>query len=278
MNVLIMLVTLINPILKEDKVVINKTYQLDDPGKMMVIIDNIYGDVEVEPSNDNTVYLTLEILISAHTDALVDKAKSELGLGEILADDSLMFYTKAPFVKRCDWRNGGWGYDMRDQPKYAFKYQYKLKVPKNVSLEAKTINNGDVTVKNIDGSVKACNVNGSVSIKNARKVQQASTVNGDVTINFLESPKEPIDFNTVNGDFNFELPEDFSSQVYFDSMHGDLYTSFDYRKSSPKVTKSDEHGRFKIGTKTGVEIGSGGPELSFRSINGNVYLKKSTDR
>jgi len=183
---------------------------------------------------------------------------------------------KAPFLKRCRWSNG-WSNNInvnRDELGYDYKYQYKVKVPKEVTLDAHTINKGDVQIKNVDGPVKACNVNGAVSIQNARQVLQASTVNGDVTISFLESPKESIAFNTVNGDFNFELPENFNAQVYFDSMHGEMYTSFDYRKLGPKVEKSQKHGTFKIGTKTGVEIGSGGPELSFKSINGDVYLKK----
>lgn len=274
MKLLLILMAMINPDLKEDKVVINKTYTLDNPGEMAVVINNINGDVEVETSSDNKVYLSLTIVMSAKTDALLDKAKKELELGELITDDSLMFFTKAPFIKKCRWGNFT-GYDMRDYPKYEFKYQYKVKVPKNVNLEAKTINNGDVFVQNVDGAVKACNVNGKVDIKNARKVLQASTVNGDVTINFLESPTDAIDFNTVNGDFNFELPGDFSAKVYFDTMNGDMYTAFDYQAMSPKIEKSTEHGKFKIGTKTGVEIGSNGPELSFRSINGNVYLKKS---
>lgn len=274
MKILLLLMILINPDLKEDKVVIDRTYTIDEPEKMMVIIDNINGDVEVEASPDNRLHLSLEILISAHNEELVEKAKKELQLGEILSSDSMMFYTKAPFIKRCEWKHG-WGFNMKDQPKYSFKYQYKLKVPKSVTLDAKTVNNGNVRVSDIDGPVKACNVNGKVDIKNARHVLQASTVNGDVTINFLESPKSSIDFNTVNGDFNFELPDDFNAQIFFDSMNGDLYTSFDYKRMGPKVEKSEKNGAFKIGTKTGVEIGSGGPELSFRSINGNVYLKKT---
>lgn len=271
MKTLLLLISLFNPTLKEDKIVINKEYTIESPKEMTIIIDNINGDVEVEASTDNRLYLTLEIQISGHTDTLVEQARRELKLGEFLTDDSLMFYTKAPFIKKCKW-----GYDMRNQPKYAFKYQYKLRVPKQVTLEAKTVNKGDVIVKNIDGPVKACNVNGAVEVKNARIIRQASTVNGDVTINFLESPKEAIDFHTVNGDFHFKLPEDFSAQVYFDSMNGDLYSSFDYQKMSPQITKSEEEGRFKIGTKTGIEIGSNGPELSFKSINGNVYLRKSS--
>lgn len=273
MKLLLILMTLINPDLKEGKVEINKKYELKDPKEMTVVINNIHGDVEVERSGDNHVYLSLIIEISASSDQLIDKARKELELGELMTNDSLMFYTKAPFVKKCRWGNYS-GYDMRDYPKYRFKYQYKLKVPKDVSLEAVTIDRGDVSVQNIDGAIKACNVEGKVNIKNARKVLQASTVNGDLTINFLESPKEAIDFNTVNGDFNFELPNDFNARIYFDTMNGDLYTAFDYKAMRPKVEKSNENGKFKIGTKSGVEIGSNGPELSFRSINGDVYLKK----
>ena len=272
MKLLILLLSLISTDLKEDKVVINKTYEIDDPDQMAVIINNINGDVVVESSPDNKVYLTLTIEMAASTDALLEKAKNELELGERITKDSLLFFTKAPFIKKCRWGNYS-GYDMEDHPKYSFKYQYKLKVPGSVDLEAKTINNGKVYVSDIDGGVKACNVNGSVDIKNARKVLQASTVNGDVIINFLEAPKEAIDFNTVNGDFKFDLPKNFSAKVYFDSMNGDLYTSFDYQTMKIKVEKSEEDGKFKIATKTGVEIGSGGPELSFRSINGNVYLR-----
>jgi len=142
-----------------------------------------------------------------------------------------------------------------------------------VAVHAKTVNNGDVVVKNMEGKVMVSNVNGDIEVQNVHALRRASTVNGDVAITFAKAPQAPIKFNTVNGDFTFELPEDFKAQVYFDSMNGDLYTSFDYKKMSPKVEKSEKNGTFKIGTKTGVEIGSGGPELSFKSINGNVYLK-----
>ncbi|KAJ1442307.1 hypothetical protein B484DRAFT_426868 [Ochromonadaceae sp. CCMP2298] len=118
----------------------------------------------------------------------------------------------------------------------SWQYQYTLKVPKDVILEAKTVNKGNIYVRDI-GIVKACNVNGSVEIQNVNQVLQASTVNGDVTINFLENPKNPIDFNTINGDFNLELPENLNARVYFDSMNGDLFTAFDYQQLSPKVEK-----------------------------------------
>lgn len=271
MKTLILLAALINPALKQETVKINKTYEISDPSSLIVLIDNINGSVEVEPSNDNMVYLSLEIVIDADSDSQMAKAKRELKLGERFTNDSLKFFMDAPFIERC------WGgFNIREELEYSFKYEYKIKMPVNASVYAKTVNRGNVLVADIKGPVKASNVNGKVDIVNAMKVEKASTVNGDVTINFIETPKESVAFKTVNGDFNFELPDDFSAKVFFNSMNGDLYTAFDYTHLSPQVERSEKGGKFKIGTKSGVEIGSGGPELSFKSINGNVYLKKSS--
>lgn len=273
MKLLLLLVTLTNSVLQDDRIRISKSYDIDLPEDFVVMIDNIYGNIEVESSDDNKVYLELEIEIFG-TDRQIEKAKTELELGERMVDDSLIFYTKAPFIKICKWGNRI-GYNIPRSPGYKFRYQYKVRVPKNVDLITYAVNKGDISIRDVDGSIRANNVNGSVEIKNARDVREASTVNGDVTINFLETPSAPVDFNTVNGDFNFELPKNFSAVVFFDSMNGNMFTSFDYKKVNPRIEKSEKNGRFKIGTKTGVEIGSGGPELSFKSINGDVYLRES---
>lgn len=274
MKLLILLLAITNPDLKEDRIQISKSYEINATADFTVMVDNFYGAVEVVPSDDDKVYLELEIQITGRTDALIARAKKELELGERMLGDSLVLYTEAPFIERRSWGNYR-GFNVRRKPEYSFRYQYKLKVPRNVGVNARTIDKGDVTIKDMDGIIAACNVNGNVEITNARDVREATTVSGDITINFLENPKESVDFNTVNGDFNFELPKNFSAKIYFDSMNGDLYSAFDYKKLSPKVEKSNRNGKFKIGTKTGVEIGAGGPELSFRSINGNVYLKRS---
>jgi len=276
MKLLLILLTFFNPDFNRDVVKVEKTYEVENPESMTVIIDNIQGDVTVEATDGKLVIVSLEIQIDADSDASLQKAKKDLQFGEQISSDSLVFYTKAPFIQRKSWSKG-WCNNVHIKMEtlgYDFKYQYTVKVPKNVMLTAQTINKGDVYVQNVDGAIKASNVNGSVEIKNARKVLHASTVNGDITINFLENLKEAVAFNTVNGDFNFEMPENFSALVYFDSMNGDLYSAFDYQRLGPEVERSNKNGKYRIKTKSGVSIGAGGPQLSFKNINGNVYLKK----
>lgn len=276
MKLLLLLFAITAGDLSEEKIKISKSYKIDAPENFTVMVDNIFGDVTIEPSPDDQVYLELSIEIRG-TETQIEKAKVELELGERITKDSILLYTKAPFIRRCNWK-GFSGFNMNRGPAYSFKYQYKLKVPKNINIYAKTVDKGDVSVKDMIGIVKAGNVNGKVDIENARDVREASTVNGDVTISLLENPKESINFNTVNGDFNLELPKDFNAKIFFDSMNGNLYTAFDYKRLSPIIEKSEKNGQFKIGTKTGVEIGAGGQELSFSSINGNVYLNKTGGR
>lgn len=275
MKLLILMLTMLNCSPKEETVKISKNYEVASAERLQVIIKNVHGSVRVLPSSSGKVELDLEIKIQANSDKLMALAKRELELGEYIQNDTLAFYTKAPFVQNCDgppfrgfsWNNG---------PDYDFSYEYIVRIPKNSMVSASTVNNGTVIVENIQGEVNVGNVNGSVEVKNAHKIVGASSVNGDITINFVKAPIESIKFHTVNGDFNFVLPKDFAAQVFFDSMNGEMYTSFDYKDVSPKVevSQNSKGAKYKVRSKTGVEIGSGGPEINFSSINGNVYLKR----
>ncbi|MEQ9229578.1 MAG: DUF4097 family beta strand repeat-containing protein [Cyclobacteriaceae bacterium] len=272
---MLLLLILLDSSPKEETIKISKTYDVTSAEHLQVIVQNVYGSVRVQPSTSGKVELELEIKIRANSDKLMALAKKELELGEYIEQDTLAFYTKAPWVQNC---NGSpyKGFNWNNGPDYQFSYEYVLKIPKTSMISANTVNDGEVIVENIQGEVKVGNVNGGVEVKNVYRLAGASTVNGDVKINFLRAPKEAINFRTVNGDFQLEFPKDFAATVYFDSMNGEMYSSFDYEDAKPKVETSNggKGAKYKISSKTGVIIGSGGPELNFSSINGNVYLRK----
>ena len=274
MKTVVLLIGLLNFSPPEETIRINKSYSVDDPNKLLLMVNNVYGSIDVEPSTTGKVELALEIKVRANSQKLLDQAKKDLKLGEYFGQDSIIFYTKAPFIRDCDGPppfKGGW---WNDQPDYDFSYEYTLKVPANSNIYLKTVNDGEIGIKNMSGEISAKNVNGGLNIIGAKKLVQANTVNGDIDIEFASVPKESIDFKTVNGDFNLNFPSSLASKVYFDTMNGEMYSAFDYSDLSPLVEKSDKGSRFKISSKTGIEIGAGGPTLSFKSINGDVYLRK----
>ena len=258
---------------KEEVKTVTKTYDVSSPDRLFVMINNVYGNVTVEPSTSGKVELELRIKINADDGKEMEQAKKDLELGEYLGQDSIVFYTKAPFIRDCDkppFKGGWWDKEVD----YSFTYNYIVKIPKQAEIYAKTVNDGEVSIRKITGTVKAWNVNGGVEILDASDVRKASSVNGDIDITFAKAPSESIDFNTVNGDFNLEFPNDLAAKIYFDTMNGEMFSAFDYKRVSPLVQESKKGAKYKISTKTGVEIGSGGPVLSFKSINGNVYIKK----
>lgn len=273
MNLLTILLLLFRPVPVSETVSIQKTYDVAEADELLVMVNNIFGDVTIEPSKSGKVELDLKIRISANSAKLVEQGKRELKLGEYLAKDSMVFYTKAPFIRDCDEPpfKGGWWNEEID---YSFTYDYTIRIPSNANISAKTVNEGDVVIKGISGTVSAWNVNGGLEIREVGDLRKASTVNGDVTIDFSKSPVEPIDFHTVNGNFKLKFPDDLAAKIYFDTMHGDIYSAFEYRRAAPIVQESRKGTKYRISSKSGVEIGSGGPVLNFRSINGNVYIDK----
>ena len=107
----------------------------------------------------------------------------------------------------------------------------------------------------------------------------ADSTNGDIKIELLEvASGTPMSFTTFNGDIDLSLPTSVEAELRMQSSQGDIYTDFDV-VTSPTQTRVDREER-SDGYRVRIErevlgsIGSGGPELRFKTINGDIYLRK----
>ena len=141
-----------------------------------------------------------------------------------------------------------------------------LKLPRKVAFTTNGVN-GDVAVGEIEGGVDARNVNGKINIEQATGGATFRGVNGriDATIAKL-STGSGIDLNGVNGNttlrFVGEVNADIDARGHNGRVESDL----------PNLQESrDEkrHGRYS------ARIGTGGPRISIRGVNGNVSLTKA---
>lgn len=243
-----------------------------------VVIDNVFGQVEVrQGSSDKVSYRVLKT-ISAKSQPLLDKGLQELKLKVLEHNDSVIFFTDAPFI--CQHWNGcdeGKHYSW-DDSQYDFKLDYLIEIPKSVNLNVQTVTGGSVEVHGIEGIIKANNVDGSITISGAVDVIEASTVNGNVDIHYKEVPKIDCRFHTINGAINIYCKENLNAIITTKTMHGELYSAFDYKALKPKlVKKTDKSGNtttYKLEETFGLEIGQNGPKLSFETLNGDIYLRK----
>ena len=243
----------------------------------ILFIYNICGFIKVEGYAGNKVLLEMDETISADNEKTIETGKKEFGLAFEQKSDTIMAYIASPYDSRP---RKTWQHDEDNRDiEYSYKVNFTVKVPFGSSLHISTVNDGDISVDNVYGSLHISNVNEGIQVKNAKGTTYAHTVNGDVSVNYLSNPSDASSYNTINGDIKVSYHSDFSADLTFKSMHGDFFTDFPDVKLLPvSATKvQDKKGVetvYKLNTITMFRFGNGGKIFKFETLNGNVYIKK----
>jgi hypothetical protein len=141
-----------------------------------------------------------------------------------------------------------------------------LKLPRKVAFITNGVN-GDVTVGEIDGGVDAHGVNGKINIAQATGGAAFRGVNGkiDATIAKL-STGSGIDLNGVNGNTTLRFVGEVNADVDARGHNGRVESDL------PNLQESKDEKRYG---RYSARIGTGGPRISIRGVNGNVSLTKA---
>jgi DUF4097 and DUF4098 domain-containing protein YvlB len=157
-----------------------------------------------------------------------------------------------------------------------------IQVPSASNLELSSTNDGDIVVENVSGAIEVSNVNGSNTLRNVSGNVVAHTVNGEILVTLSRvTPDKPMSFSTMNGDIDVTFPADVKAAVRLKSQQGDIYSDFDVslkptpQKPAEEALKSGK-GKYRISFDrflTGA-INGGGPEFTFNTFNGDIYIRK----
>jgi len=157
-----------------------------------------------------------------------------------------------------------------------------IQVPSASNLELSSTNDGDIVVENVSGAIEVSNVNGSNTLRNVSGNVVAHTVNGEILVTLSRvTPDKPMSFSTMNGDIDVTFPADVKAAVRLKSQQGDIYSDFDVslkpapQKPAEEAVKSGK-GKYRISFDrflTGA-INGGGPEFTFNTFNGDIYIRK----
>ena len=155
-----------------------------------------------------------------------------------------------------------------------------IRVPRNFSLKVSTVNDGDIIIDNVAGELEVTNVNGNISLNQVAGSAVANTVNGDLRATFTSiTAGAPMAFSTLNGKVDVTLPANASAALKMKSDRGSVYSDFDVAlsKGQPKVTRTTQNGRTRLSTDdwTYGKINSGGAELTMKTFNGDIFLRKA---
>ncbi|MBV6645927.1 MAG: hypothetical protein KI790_10780 [Cyclobacteriaceae bacterium] len=285
MKILTIILTLLTVISTEaselkDERVIRKTMDVENPENFYLEIRNIQGDVIVKPSAGTTLELEVVITITAEKEEDLQRGIKEMSLLEVVKKTKAFYSVDAPFITH-HWdgeKLRGFSSNSSNAG-YIYKYDFVVKVPSEINLKAGTVDNGHITISDITGDIEAANVNGNIRIQGAQEVINANTINGKVDIIYGANPTKDGNFHSINGDITLGLQEGFNAQVQTKSMNGEFFSAFDFEYLQPSITvntsKKGNGTTYKIGEKPSVQIGKAGPKLSFETLNGDVYLKRS---
>lgn len=256
----------------------------------LFILKNINGNIDVEGYDGQTIILELVKTIKAESEAEKKKGMEEIQFGLIEKGDVIVVYMKNPCSNidanqsSDELRKGmnmDWKKNCKWETDYDFNLDYKVKVPKNIMVDISTINNGEVSLRNVSGALKAHNINGGITLDNIAGDVEANTINGDLNLTYIKNPTGKSTYHSLNGDINAFFQRGLSADMFFESFNGDFYTSLDNLQALPvelqKRVKKDKGVAYKVGGKSGVRVGQGTAHLDFQTFNGNVYVKEVTE-
>jgi Putative adhesin len=141
--------------------------------------------------------------------------------------------------------------------------EYVVHVPYRVLLGDVETVNGSVVVRGVEGGGALRSVNGNVEVFNSSGRFSAKTTNGDLHLELRRLVDGgPMNIETVNGSVVLGLPSNAQADLRILSMNGDFSSEL------PVVSTA----RRPSSRTFSARLGSGGGQISVRTVNGGIRL------
>jgi len=260
---------------------IQRSFALTGAGPHRLDIDNVFGSIQVAAHDGNSIELNVTRTLEAATQERLEAARKEVTL-DVREDPALIsLYVDGPFRdcdcnrdRDADGRHRRGGSRWRDR-QYEVRYDFVLKVPRQVGLTLSTVNRGDIKIEGTTGDFEVTNVNGGIEMLDIAGSGRVGTINKDVRIVFRTNPTGPSSFKTLNGDVVVSFQPPLAADLRMKTFNGGMYTDFETTALPSLMPVSErKNGKFvyKSDRSAGVRVGGGGPELRFETLNGDIRI------
>jgi hypothetical protein len=249
---------------------VRRTLQWSGEGRQRLLeLSNINGPVRIvgEDRKDVSVVATRTVMREARS----GEPAPDMDFREE-ADRLLVCGDATHCGCHLDWPRG----QRREEDRARVRVEFEVRVPRAATLDVCTVNGGVLSVEGTEGAYTLHHVNGDLQMIRMRGAGEASTVNGDLDASFSAPPTARSLFKTVNGHVAVTLPPSLSADLRLKTLNGGLYTDFDTTPIPVATTGERQHGRFvfRSNSYASVRVGSGGPELTFETLNGDIQVRK----
>jgi hypothetical protein len=248
-------------------------------GERTLVVDNVSGAIDIEATAGDRVELTLKQTFAAKSAAEMARARQEVVLEVTENPGRLELVQGGPW--RCrgrERRRDGdccCGHEERD---YEVRFDWTLKVPRDLVLEVANVNEGAIRIVGVVGRLDVGHVNDDVTLVRVAGEVDANTVNGELKVDFAAPPAGDCRFGTVNGDIELAFPRGLGAELTFATLNGEVYTDFPFEMGKLPPTsarsKSGRKNQYQMGGTTAVTLGGGGVGLACETVNGDITIRE----
>jgi len=143
------------------------------------------------------------------------------------------------------------------------RVDYRLRVPRQVKLKDLRTLEGNITVRNVEGSVGARSLRGDIDQVNISGAVEARTINGNILVSLRALPDAatPLSLETASGNIFLLLPPGANADLEMSTTAGRIEGNLPMAVS---VTPGDGVLR--------TRLGRGGTHVQLRTIRGNIRV------
>ncbi len=250
-----------------DEETVRKTFVLSG-SELSLDVDNVFGSIDVVGTDGNQVQMVVNRSFRAQSAKKLDEAKKDVTLDMTQQSDSLRLYVNGPF------RSHDGGVDWDDEG-YAVNMDFQLQVPRAMEVTLKTVEGGNVQVRDVKGNFTVRNVNGGIEMENISGSGSARTVNGKIKVSFRENPRQNSSFQSVNGPIELSFTPKLAADFRFTTFNGGIFTDFPMTSLAAEAAQEQRDGAREIirtRRSTGARVGAGGPEIRVENLNGDIRV------
>jgi hypothetical protein len=216
-----------------------KRLELPPGGHVSVV--NVQGSVLVEGWDRAEVEATVAMRSAAPTDQL-----DEVQVAVEARSDGVVFHTLYP--------------SGLDTP---IRVDYRLRVPRQVRLDELSTLQGDIVVRDVEGSMEARNLHGDIEGINVSGAVVAHALTGNILISLRALPDRrlPIQLATLNGNVDLQMPAEANADLELSTVAGNIVGDYSFQVSSVPGD-STRH----------AQVGAGGVRVELRTVRGNIRV------
>ncbi len=153
------------------------------------------------------------------------------------------------------------------------------RVPRHADVELQTINDGEIIVSNLIGTLELYNTNGPITARNISGSVIAESVNDTIDIGFVSlDPDNASSMESINGDLILGLPNGVGVTTQLDTSQGEIYSDFEVevQPAEPVVERDEDDDRVSIYIESVIvaNINGGGPVVRMKSLHGDINIRK----